>query len=95
MPGHETATRPLVGADRATAQPRAADVPTSDSLSVLDQEDADVDRKISGVLQRLLNVAGISRRWLEFFIGEANMHGTNATQAALRLKRVRNQGTKR
>ncbi len=48
MPGHETATRPW-SAPVGHRQPRAADVPTSDSLSVLDQEDADVDRKISSV----------------------------------------------
>ena len=48
MPGHETATRPW-SAPVGHRQPRAADVPTSTSLSVLDQEDADVDRKISGV----------------------------------------------
>ena len=48
MPGHETTTRPW-SAPVGHRQPRAADVPTSDSLSVLDQEDADVDRKISGV----------------------------------------------
>jgi len=48
MPGHETATRPW-SAPVGHRQPRAADVPTSASLSVLDQEDADVDRKISGV----------------------------------------------
>ncbi len=48
MPGHETATRPW-SAPVGHRQPRAADVPTSASLSVLDQEDADVDRKISSV----------------------------------------------
>ncbi len=48
MPGHETATRPW-SAPVGHRQPRAADVPTSDSLSVLDQEDAYVDRKISSV----------------------------------------------
>jgi hypothetical protein len=48
MPGHETTTRPW-SAPVGHRQPRAADVPTSDSLSVLDQEDADVDRKISSV----------------------------------------------
>jgi hypothetical protein len=46
MPGHETATRPW-SAPVGHRQPRATDVPTS--LSVLDQEDADVDRKISSV----------------------------------------------
>jgi len=44
----ETATRPW-SAPVGHRQPRAADVPTSASLSVLDQEDADVDRKISSV----------------------------------------------
>jgi len=48
MPGHEMATRPW-SAPVGHRQPRAADVPTSASLSVLDQEDADVDRKISSV----------------------------------------------
>jgi len=48
MPGHETATRPW-SAPVGHRQPRAADVPTSASLSILDQEDADVDRKIGNV----------------------------------------------
>ena len=46
--GLETTTRPW-SAPVGHRQPRAADVPTSASLSVLDQEDADVDRKISSV----------------------------------------------
>ena len=46
--GLETTTRPW-SAPVGHRQPRAADVPTSASLSVLDQEDADVDRKIKSV----------------------------------------------
>jgi hypothetical protein len=50
MPGHETTTRPW-SAPVGHRQPRAADVPTSASVSqhVLDQEDANVDRKIRSV----------------------------------------------
>jgi hypothetical protein len=46
----ETATRPW-SAPVGHRQPRAADVPTSTSASrqTLDQEDANVDRKISNV----------------------------------------------
>jgi hypothetical protein len=48
--GKETTTRPW-SAPAGHRQPRAADIPTSTSVSqyVLDQEDANVDRKISGV----------------------------------------------
>src|SRR5258706_2826668 len=48
--GKETTTRPWT-APVGHRQPRAADVPTSTSVSqyVLDQEDANVDRKISGI----------------------------------------------
>ena len=48
--GRETATRPW-SAPVGHRQPRAADVPASASASqqILDQEDADVDRKISNV----------------------------------------------
>src|ERR1700730_3682731 len=50
MAGKETTTRPWT-APGGHRQPRAADVPTSTSVSqyVLDQEDANVDRKISGI----------------------------------------------
>jgi hypothetical protein len=50
MPGKEMTTRPW-SAPVGHRQPRAADVPVSTLLSqhVLDQEDANVDRKISGV----------------------------------------------
>jgi hypothetical protein len=50
MAGKETTTRPWT-APVGHRQPRAADVPTSTSVSqyVLDQEDANVDRKISGI----------------------------------------------
>jgi hypothetical protein len=50
MAGEETTTRPW-SAPVGHRQPRAADVPTSTSVSryVLDQEDANIDRKISGV----------------------------------------------
>ena len=50
MAGKETTTRPW-SAPIGHRQPRAADVPTSTSVSqyVLDQEDANVDRKIRGV----------------------------------------------
>jgi hypothetical protein len=50
MAGEETTTRPW-SAPVGHRQPRAADVPKSTSVSryVLDQEDANVDRKISGV----------------------------------------------
>jgi hypothetical protein len=50
MAGNETATRPW-SAPVGHRQPRAADVPTSTSVSqyFLDQEDANVDRMISGV----------------------------------------------
>jgi len=50
MAGKETTTRPW-SAPVGHRQPRAADVrtPTSVSQDVLDQEDANVDRKISGV----------------------------------------------
>ncbi len=52
MAGNETTTRPW-SAPVGHRQPRAADVPTSTSVSqyVLDQEDANVDRKISGICQ--------------------------------------------
>jgi hypothetical protein len=52
MVGKETTTRPW-SAPLGHRQPRAADVPTSTSASqyVLDQEDANVDRKISGICQ--------------------------------------------
>src|SRR5258708_33564919 len=48
--GRETATRPW-SAPVGHRQPRAADVPASTSASqqILDQEDANVDRKISNV----------------------------------------------
>jgi hypothetical protein len=48
--GHETATKPWL-APVGHRQPRAADIPASTSASqqILDQEDADVDRKISNV----------------------------------------------
>jgi hypothetical protein len=48
--GEETTTRPW-SAPVGHRQPRAAEVPTSTSVSpyVLDQEDANVDRKIGGV----------------------------------------------
>ena len=46
--GHETATRTW-SAPVGHRQPRVADVPTSASLSILDQEDADVDSKIGSV----------------------------------------------
>ena len=48
--GKETTTRPW-SAPLGHRQPRAADVPTTTSVSqdALDQEDANVDRKISGV----------------------------------------------
>jgi len=48
--GKETTTRPWT-APVGHRQPHAADVPTSTSVSqyVLDQEDANVDRKISGI----------------------------------------------
>jgi hypothetical protein len=48
--GHETATKPW-SAPVGHRQPRASDIPTSTSASqqTLDQEDADVDRKISNV----------------------------------------------
>ena len=50
MAGKETTTRPWT-APVGHRQPRAADVPTSTSVSqyVLDQEDANDDRKISGI----------------------------------------------
>jgi hypothetical protein len=50
MAGKETTTRPW-SAPVGHRQPRAADVPASTSASqhVPDQEDANVDRKISGV----------------------------------------------
>ena len=50
MVGNETTTKPW-SAPVGHRQPRAADVPTSTSVSeyVLDQEDANIDRKISGV----------------------------------------------
>jgi hypothetical protein len=50
MAGKEMTTRPW-SAPVGHRQPRAADVPTStsDSQSFLDQEDAIVDRKISGI----------------------------------------------
>jgi hypothetical protein len=50
MAGKVTTTRPWT-APVGHRQPRAADVPTSTSVSqyVLDQEDANVDRKISGI----------------------------------------------
>jgi hypothetical protein len=48
--GHETSTRPW-SAPLGHRQPRAADVPPSTSASqqILDQEDANVDRKIRNV----------------------------------------------
>jgi hypothetical protein len=60
--GKETTTRPW-SAPVGHRQPRAADVPASTSASqyVLDQEDANVDRKISGVCPGLLNVANSQR----------------------------------
>ena len=50
MPGKETTTKPW-SAPVGHRQPRAADVAASTSVSqyVLDQEDANVDRKISGI----------------------------------------------
>jgi hypothetical protein len=50
MAGEETTTTPW-SAPVGHRQPRAADVPKSMSVSrhVLDQEDANVDRKISGI----------------------------------------------
>lgn len=48
MAGKETTTRPR-SAPVGHRQPRAADVRTSIPQDDLDQEDADVDRKISGV----------------------------------------------
>ena len=50
LAGNETTTRPW-SAPVGHRQPRAADVPASTSASqyVVDQEDANVDRKISGV----------------------------------------------
>jgi hypothetical protein len=50
MAGKEMTTRPW-SAPIGHRQPRAADVPTSSSVSqsFLDQEDAIVDRKISGI----------------------------------------------
>jgi hypothetical protein len=50
MAGKETTTRPWT-APVGHRQPRAADAPTSTSVSqyVLDQEDANVDREISGI----------------------------------------------
>jgi hypothetical protein len=50
MPGKETTTRPWT-APLGHRQPRASDVPatTSGSQDFLDQEDANVDRKISGI----------------------------------------------
>ena len=44
----ETTTRPW-SAPVGHRQPRVADVPASASLQTLDQEDANVDRKISNV----------------------------------------------
>jgi hypothetical protein len=50
LPGKEMTTRPW-SAPIGHRQPRAADVPTSPSVSedFLDQEDVIVDRKISGI----------------------------------------------
>src|SRR5258708_19322897 len=48
MPGHETATRPW-SAPVGHRQPRAADVPTSPSLSLLYQQVAALHPKISAV----------------------------------------------
>ena len=50
LPGKETTTRPWT-APVGHRQPHASDVPSasSGSLDFLDQEDANVDRKISGV----------------------------------------------
>jgi hypothetical protein len=50
VPGRETTTRPW-SAPVGHRQPRAADVPASISASqeILDQEDANVDRKIGNV----------------------------------------------
>jgi hypothetical protein len=60
--GKETTTRPR-SAPVGHRQPRPADVPASTSASqyVLDQEDANVDRKISGVC-RLGSVSATVRR---------------------------------
>ena len=50
VPGKETTTKPWT-APVGHRQPRAADAPatTTGSLDFLDQEDADVDRKINGI----------------------------------------------
>ena len=50
LPGKETTTKPWT-APVGHRQPHASDVPSasSGSLDFLDQEDANVDRKISGV----------------------------------------------
>jgi len=50
MAGNETSTRPWT-APIGHRQPHAADIPTTTmgSRDVLDQEDAYIDRKISGV----------------------------------------------
>ena len=50
IPGKETTTRPW-SAPVGHRQPRTSEIPTSTSVSpyVLDQEDANIDRKISGI----------------------------------------------
>ena len=49
LPGKETTTRPWT-APIGHRQPHASDIPTASSgPSLLDQEDALVDRKISGI----------------------------------------------
>jgi hypothetical protein len=48
MPGKETTTRPWT-APVGHRQPHASDVPATASQYLLDQEDAIVDRKISGI----------------------------------------------
>ena len=49
LPGKETTTRPWT-APIGHRQPHASDIPTASSgLSLLDQEDTLVDRKISGI----------------------------------------------
>ena len=46
--GKETTTKPWT-APTGHRQPHAADVPTTGPLDFLDQEDANVDRKIGGI----------------------------------------------
>ena len=48
MPGKETTTRPWT-APIGHRQPHASDVPATASQYLLDQEDAIIDRKISGI----------------------------------------------